>query len=236
MKRKIFVVLLAVTLMAAQTLTVFADSSEGLGGEGDPGISFVESTDGLSMKDYDSSQLSGLPSDKQEVVKKQIEEANAADLSPIIETLGKDAQKLVNGATALTKVFDVTGPVDGGTITFNVPSLVGGRAVYALHLTKDGTWEVIKAQVKGTEVTVKFKSLSPVILVSKPTTSGGKHKSSGSSSSDSDSTVAAAATVSDEGGVATSPKTGVVSDWTLWMGAAVVLLGISATAFRRTRA
>ena len=33
----------------------------------------------------------------------------------------------------------------------------------------------------------------------------------------------------------TSPKTGAVSDWTGWMGAAVVLALVSAAAFRKSR-
>lgn len=243
MKRKIFVVLLAVTLMAAQTLTAFAHCSGEFGGAGSDGTVKWESDDGLTVNQYDSDVLSKLSEDEKAAVEKQIEEANAADLSPIIKTLDKADQNLVKGATVLTNVFDVSGS-SSGSITFIVPALNQNvEAVYALHYNIDlRKWEVIKAGLdkETKKVTVTFDSHSPVILVAKTVSSSGggskKHKSSGSSSSDSDSTVAAAATVSDEGGVATSPKTGVVSDWTLWMGAAVVLLGISATAFRRTRA
>lgn len=236
MKKKLFGMLLAGALIASQCVTAFAAGSKDAGTEV-PGLS-GSAPEGYTMSTDVSETISELPSERREEAAVEISQANSGNLDAIADTLSSSEDKaILNNASVLTKVFDLKGKA--GKVTFTVANLPEKTsAVYALHLAANGEWEIIPATFDPAtgKVTVNFKSLSPVVLIAKTeadTGSGRKHKSS-SSSDDSSSGSGAPETTAD--GLIASPRTGMVSDWTLWMGMAVVLLGISGAAFRRTRA
>ena len=99
--------------------------------------------------------------------------------------------------------------------------------IYHMKLDKEGIslgWEKIPTKVNwdAKTVTGTFTSLSPVVIVAEKASSSNNNSDSSSSSSSSD-------------GTATSPKTGVASDWVLWVGAAVVL-GAASVALKKKEA
>ena len=145
------------------------------------------------------------------------------NLTEMVKNSPDEVKKAVEGKKALTGVMDVkpdgAHKVDGKyVVTFTVQNLTSSMSeVTVLHFNKDAK-----------TVTAKFASLSPVVIVAKEASTGngsGSGSSSGSSSSSSSSSSAAAA----------SPKTGVASDWAMWIGAAVVL-GAASVALKKKEA
>lgn len=231
MKKKLMGVLLAVTLLASQAMAVFAAGST------DASTAVTSETDGITVSAYDSTGVEASAATA-------IAEVNSTGTLSALASIGelKDA---VKGATLVSgKFFDVSGitPNNDGKYTFSLRGLalsgMDKGSVRVIHYsTVRNVWEVVKPDsVDRSEgkLTVTLKDLSPVAVIAEKASS-----SDDDSSSDSDDavvTTAAAPAPADASGVATSPKTGVVSDWALWMGAAVVLLGIAGFASRKTRA
>jgi len=207
MRKKILATLMVVGLLAAQTLTVCAAGSAAAGAQVSSGYTVA-------------------------VDAKNGEEKN---LTEMVKNSPDEVKKAVEGKKALTGVMDVkpdgAQKVDGKyVVTFTVQNLTSSMSeVTVLHF--NGTaWEVVESSFNkdAKTVTAKFASLSPVVIVAKEASTGngsGSGSSSGSSSSSSSSSSAAAA----------SPKTGVASDWAMWIGAAVVL-GAASVALKKKEA
>lgn len=218
MKKKLFGMLLAATLILAQTATVFAAGSAQATEQG---------TKDAIAKVEASAEL--LDSQKADVTSKLVA-AEKNDVSAIAsaagESVGTVKEAIVTDATAKTHVVKVT-PL----------SNVNWRAFHYSFARK--IWEEVKVEVNSTGevLTAYLDDLSPVVFVAEEVQqSSSKKKHHSSSSSESTAASAPAATVAADGGVITSPKTGVSSDWSVWMMSAVVLGGISVAAFRRKRA
>lgn len=238
MKKKLFGMLLAATLILAQTVTVFAEGSKETNVSGVSGVTSV--TEGYTVDKGAASSVenSALTDEQKAAATEQIGKANQGDLSAIADTLSGDDKDIVNDANtkALTPVFNVEGKP--GSVTFTLTSVPKNvKAVYALHFnTKSGKWELLPGKLDGNKVTVKFSSLSPVIIIAQTedeSSSGGKkhHSSSGD-----DSSAASGSTAAADGSTVVSPKTGVTSDWTMWIGAAALLFAVSGIMFRKTSA
>lgn len=238
MKKKLIGVLLAATLLVSQAATVFAAGSVTANG-----VTVTSETEGVELSAYvpvadatDDAAISDVNSSQKLDALKAYDE-----LKSVVAY-----KELVSGGFIDVKMDK---PNNGTkyTVTLNGLALSKMKAssVRVLHYV-NGVWEVItpdKVDTKNGSVTVTFDSLSPVAVIAQHVTDS-KHDGSGSSSSNSssasataaDTAAAAAATVATVDGVATSPKTGVASDWAVWMMAAVVLLGIAGAASRKSRA
>lgn len=209
MRKKILATLMLVGLLAAQTLSVCAAPSNSTG--------VSTPTTGYVVTDADA-------------VYKDAEK----DLTKLTASAADSVKDAVKGKKALTPVFDLkaldgTQKVDGyHVVTLKVPNLSGSmKDVTVLHF--NGTaWEIVSSTVDYNQktVTAKFTDLSPVVIIARESSDNGSSgSSSGSSSSSSSSSSAAAA----------SPKTGVASDWAMWIGAAVVL-GAASVALKKKEA
>lgn len=224
MKKKLFGMLLAATLILAQTATVFAAGSKEAP---EAGVEAASVPIGDTQAAFTELEGSALPEEKKEEVKDQIALANAGDLSAIPVAPTGDVK-------AVTKVFDVTQAGDV-SVKVNIPSKV--TAMYALHFSiTRGLWEKLPAAIGNDGwVTFTLADVSPVILVAEVDVDRSYNDDDGDDEA-APAGAASAPAATAAGSVATSPKTGVASDWALWMVAAVVLLGISGAAFRKTRA
>ena len=152
-----------------------------------------------------------------------IREFNTSRIS-IQEFLAREAPGLADvaaGRTAITPIFDVS-PINGGrpdgqgnhNVRISLPSLTTAmRNLHALHYDMAArAWEEIgisNIDYTNKMLTLNFgNSLSPVVIV---------------------------AEVTGDSAVGTSPKTGVTTDWVLWLAAAAVLGGVSADSFRKAK-
>lgn len=242
MKKKLFGMLLVAALAVTQTVTAFAAPSKETDVANIGGISSVEGAD-VSEDALSAVNESSLTQDQKTAVAAQFSEVNNdGKVTSIVNTLSKAEAKELKKVTVLSKVFDVQNVKAGGTATFGLSrDLSKVTSVYALHFNMStGTWEVLPATLNGNKVTVTFTNgASPVVIVAKEKTSSRKSSSSHSSSSSDEAEAAggeAVAAAADGTAIAVSPRTGMASDWSLWMGMAVVLLGISGVVFRRTKA
>ena len=228
MRKKILATLMVVGLLAAQTLTVCAAPS----GATTPSTT----TDGIVVTTSFGNAPVTPASDELAAINAYNGDSSA-DLATLFNaTNGSSLANAVKGKIDLTGVFDCypeSGELSGSTdITFSVPNLsksVKNVQIYHMKLDKEGQslgWEKIPTKVNWSAKTVTgtFTSLSPVIIVAEKATSNGSGSGSGSSSSSSSSD-----------GTATSPKTGVSSDWVMWIGAAVVL-GAASVALKKKEA
>ena len=145
-----------------------------------------------------------------------------------LESIAEQAEAIkdeLTGKVLVTKFFDLV-PINGGVktedgkykVTFTVPNLTEAlQDVKVLHYsTQRAVWEVItpdNVNYSTKEITAQFEDLSPVAVI-------GKNTGAGTST---DSTTG------------TSPKTGVASDWILYAGASVVLLGAAVVVLGRNR-
>ena len=145
-----------------------------------------------------------------------------------MESIAEQAEAIkdeLTGKVLVTKFFDLV-PINGGVktedgkykVTFTVPNLTEAlQDVKVLHYsTQRAVWEVItpdNVNYSTKENTAQFEDLSPVANIGKNTGAG-------------------TATDSTTG---TSPKTGVASDWILYAGASVVLLGAAVVVLGRNR-
>lgn len=261
MKKKLFAMLLTAALVAAQGVTAFAADSATAGGKiedpsgnvviGSPNAEVV-----IDSVDADT-VVSNYPAEVQETVKTQLEAAANNSAAEIISTMGATEQTALSGSKVVTAAFDVTSAEK--EIQLYVPTVPENASVFALHLKADGQWELIPAERNGEYITLYSESgWSPVVLVYKEeakvpeqpnqpqqpqkpqqpnqpqkpaqSTRGDQQKPKFQPESHSSSS-------SNENAVfVTSPQTGVASDWSLWMGAAFVLLAAASVMFRKKEA
>ena len=221
MKKRMLGTLLAAALVVTQAVSVFAAGSKTT--QATPA---GESAGKYEMIEGTTENFNEVAAKAPEVVEKieAINEGNAT-----LETVAEQAEQLkeeLTGKTLVTKFFDVK-PIDGGVkaedgkyiVTFHVPNLTEAlQDVKVLHYsTERAVWEVINPEnvdYAKKEITAKFEDLSPVAII-------GKNTGAGSSTTDSSAS--------------TSPKTGVGSDWGIYVGASVLLLGAAVVVLGRNR-
>ena len=221
MKKRILGTLLAAALVVTQAVSVFAAGSKTT--QATPA---GESVGKYEMIEGTEENFKEVAEKAPEVVEKivAINEGTAT-----LESIAEQAEQLkeeLTGKTLVTKFFDVK-PVDGGVkaedgkyiVTFHVPNLTEAlQDVKVLHYsTERAVWEVINPEnvdYAKKEITAKFEDLSPVAII-------GKNTGAGSSTTDSSAS--------------TSPKTGVGSDWGIYVSASVLLLGAAVVVLGRNR-
>lgn len=221
MKKRILGTLLAAALVVTQAVSVFAAGSK----------TTQATPAGESAGKYE--MIEGTKENFKEVAEKAPEVAEKIvainEGTATLETVAEQAEQLkeeLTGKTLVTKFFDVK-PVDGGVkaedgkyiVTFHVPNLTEAlQDVKVLHYsTERAVWEVINPEnvdYAKKEITAKFEDLSPVAII-------GKNTGAGSSTTDSSAS--------------TSPKTGVGSDWGIYVSASVLLLGAAVVVLGRNR-
>ena len=221
MKKRILGTLLAAALVVTQAVSVFAAGSKTT--QATPA---GESAGKYEMIEGTEENFKEVAEKAPEVVEK-IEAINEGTAT--LESIAEQAEQLkeeLTGKTLVTKFFDVK-PVDGGVkaedgkyiVTFHVPNLTEAlQDVKVLHYsTERAVWEVINPEnvdYAKKEITAKFEDLSPVAIIGKNTGAGSS--TTGSSAS-------------------TSPKTGVGSDWGIYVSASVLLLGAAVVVLGRNR-
>ena len=221
MKKRILGTLLAAALDVTQAVSVFAAGSKTT--QATPA---GESVGKYEMIEGTEENFKEVAEKAPEVVEKivAINEGTAT-----LESIAEQAEQLkeeLTGKVLVTKFFDVK-PIDGGVkaedgkyiVTFHVPNLTEAlQDVKVLHYsTERAVWEVINPEnvdYAKKEITAKFEDLSPVAII-------GKNTGAGSSTTDSSAS--------------TSPKTGVGSDWGIYVGASVLLLGAAVVVLGRNR-
>ena len=221
MKKRILGTLLAAALVVTQAVSVFAAGSK----------TTQATPAGESAGKYE--MIEGTKENFKEVAEKAPEVAEKIvainEGTATLETVAEQAEQLkeeLTGKVLVTKFFDVK-PIDGGVkaedgkyiVTFHVPNLTEAlQDVKVLHYsTERAVWEVINPEnvdYAKKEITAKFEDLSPVAII-------GKNTGAGSSTTDSSAS--------------TSPKTGVGSDWGIYVSASVLLLGAAVVVLGRNR-
>lgn len=208
MKKRLFGTLLAAALVVTQVVSVFAAGSKTT--QATPA---GESVGKYEMTEGTAENFSEV---KEQAVLDKILAVNNGTAT--LESIAEQAEAIkdeLTGKVLVTKFFDLV-PINGGVktedgkykVTFTVPNLTEAlQDVKVLHYsTQRAVWEVItpdNVNYSTKEITAQFEDLSPVAVI-------GKNTGAGTST---DSTTG------------TSPKTGVASDWILYAGASVVLLG-----------
>lgn len=208
MKKRILGTLLAAALVVTQAVSVFAAGSK----------TTQATPAGESVGKYE--MIEGTEENFKEVAEKAPEVAEKImainEGTATLESIAEQLKEELTGKVLVTKFFDVK-PIDGGVkaedgkyiVTFHVPNLTEAlQDVKVLHYsTERAVWEVINPEnvdYAKKEITAKFEDLSPVAIIGKNTGAGSS--TTGSSAS-------------------TSPKTGVGSDWGIYVSASVLLLG-----------
>lgn len=218
MKKRLFGTLLAAALVVTQVVSVFAAGSKTT--QATPA---GESVGKYEMVEGTAENFSEV---KEQAVLDKILAVNKGTAT--LESIAEQADAIkdeLTGKVLVTKFFDLV-PIDGGVktedgkykVTFAVPNLTEAlQDVKVLHYsTQRAVWEVItpdNVNYSTKEITAQFEDLSPVAVI-------GKNTGAGTST---DSTTG------------TSPKTGVASDWILYAGASVVLLGAAVVVLGRNR-
>ena len=169
-----------------------------------------------------------------------------------------EAAKALEGKTILTPFFDIqkTGNVakdaDGKyNVTLSVPELTDAvTSVQILHYsTERGTWEVLDAEfdLKTKTIIGKFQDLSPatiaVVLKTKTTTNNaaganatatGIKNASGSNAAT--ATKTSTGSTAAASGTATSPVTGVSTNYAAWLLVALAMTAAGVAMLRRKKA
>lgn len=218
MKKRLFGTLLAAALVVTQVVSVFAAGSKTT--QATPA---GESVGKYEMTEGTAENFSEV---KEQAVLDEILAVNNGTAT--LESIAEQAEAIkdeLTGKVLVTKFFDLV-PINGGVktedgkykVTFTVPNLTEAlQDVKVLHYsTQRAVWEVItpdNVNYSTKEITAQFEDLSPVAVI-------GKNTGAGTST---DSTTG------------TSPKTGVASDWILYAGASVVLLGAAVVVLGRNR-
>ena len=218
MKKRLFGTLLASALVVTQVVSVFAAGSK----------TTQATPSGESVGKYEMTEgtAENFSEVKEQAVLDKILDVNNGTAT--LESIAEQAEAIkdeLTGKVLVTKFFDLV-PIDGGVktedgkykVTFTVPNLTEAlQDVKVLHYsTQRAVWEVItpdNVNYSTKEITAQFEDLSPVAVI-------GKNTGAGTST---DSTTG------------TSPKTGVASDWILYAGASVVLLGAAVVVLGRNR-
>ena len=218
MKKRILGTLLAAALVVTQAVSVFAAGSK----------TTQATPAGESVGKYE--MIEGTEENFKEVAEKAPEVAEKImainEGTATLESIAEQLKEELTGKVLVTKFFDVK-PIDGGVkaedgkyiVTFHVPNLTEAlQDVKVLHYsTERAVWEVINPEnvdYAKKEITAKYEDLSPVAII-------GKNTGAGSSTTDSSAS--------------TSPKTGVGSDWGIYVGASVLLLGAAVVVLGRNR-
>lgn len=218
MKKRILGTLLAAALVVTQAVSVFAAGSK----------TTQATPAGESVGKYE--MIEGTEENFKEVAEKAPEVAEKImainEGTATLESIAEQLKEELTGKVLVTKFFDVK-PIDGGVkaedgkyiVTFHVPNLTEAlQDVKVLHYsTERAVWEVINPEnvdYAKKEITAKFEDLSPVAII-------GKNTGAGSSTTDSSAS--------------TSPKTGVGSDWGIYVSASVLLLGAAVVVLGRNR-
>lgn len=218
MKKRLFGTLLAAALVVTQVVSVFAAGSK----------TTQATPSGESVGKYEITEgtAENFSEVKEQAVLDKILAVN--NETATLESIAEQAEAIkdeLTGKVLVTKFFDLV-PINGGVktedgkykVTFTVPNLTEAlQDVKVLHYsTQRAVWEVItpdNVNYSTKEITAQFEDLSPVAVI-------GKNTGAGTST---DSTTG------------TSPKTGVASDWILYAGASVVLLGAAVVVLGRNR-
>ncbi len=218
MKKRLFGTLLAAALVVTQVVSVFAAGSK----------TTQATPSGESVGKYEITEgtAENFSEVKEQAVLDEILAVNNGTAT--LESIAEQAEAIkdeLTGKVLVTKFFDLV-PINGGVktedgkykVTFTVPNLTEAlQDVKVLHYsTQRAVWEVItpdNVNYSTKEITAQFEDLSPVAVI-------GKNTGAGTST---DSTTG------------TSPKTGVASDWILYAGASVVLLGAAVVVLGRNR-
>lgn len=218
MKKRLFGTLLAAALVVTQVVSVFAAGSK----------TTQATPAGESVGKYEITEgtAENFSEVKEQAVLDKILAVNNGTAT--LESIAEQAEAIkdeLTGKVLVTKFFDLV-PINGGVktedgkykVTFTVPNLTEAlQDVKVLHYsTQRAVWEVItpdNVNYSTKEITAQFEDLSPVAVI-------GKNTGAGTST---DSTTG------------TSPKTGVASDWILYAGASVVLLGAAVVVLGRNR-
>lgn len=234
MKKGIMGTLMAVGLMAVTAVASFA--------AGSVSTKVETATPGIEVNQINSDTLraENVPEETISV----IEKANAGELTVegLTEAIADEkVTSELKGQTLVTGFVDVTADgaktnADGSyTVTLNVVLPAGAKDVKVLHYsTERQVWEVLTADafdVKAGTVTVTFKDLSPAAILAAVVNTTGTTTTNGTATNSGSTTANGSATTAS----AVSPKTGVESTWMGFMAAAVVLLGVSALAFRKSK-
>lgn len=212
MKKRLFGMVLAAVLVLSQAVTVFAAGSKeaGVSPAGDS-EGYYKVTEGTAAA---FSYLEGTAGDVLDKILAVNE--GTAGLDSIADNL--------SGKRMITDIFDLSAvnggvPTDDGKylvtleVTSITSSMTGIQILY--YNTATGEWVVITpSDVDYANQTVTFiidQLPAPVCVI------------------------ADAGTSAEDNAEGTSPQTGVRSGWALWMGAAVILAGVSLTAYKKTK-
>ena len=218
MKKRLFGTLLAAALVVTQVVSVFAAGSKT--------TQVTPSGESVGKYEITEGTAENFSEVKEQAVLDKILAVNNGTAT--LESIAEQAEAIkdeLTGKVLVTKFFDLV-PINGGVktedgkykVTFTVPNLTEAlQDVKVLHYsTQRAVWEVItpdNVNYSTKEITAQFEDLSPVAVIGKNTGAG-------------------TATDSTTG---TSPKTGVASDWILYAGASVVLLGAAVVVLGRNR-
>lgn len=222
MKKRFFGTLLAAALVVTQVVSVFAAGSR------TTQVTLVgESAGKYEVSEGTAETFSYLHESAPEVEAKILAvNSGEATLQSIAEQAPELAKEL-EGKSLITKFFDLE-PINGGIrtedgkykVTLSVPALTEALTnVRLLHYsTERNLWEIVTptdVNYKNKQITAEFIDLSPVAVIADVDES----RTEGN----------------DTTGSGTSPKTGVSSDWGMYMGAAVLLFGTAIVVMRKTK-
>lgn len=252
MRKKLMGTLLAAALIASQAVTAMAAGSAGAA----PDV-VGDNADYYTISEITSDNVQEVFGDTaSEEVANAVADFNNGNgtLQDVADAIGdvtgeeaevKDVLERED-TEALTGFFDITADdaaknEDGKyEVTLQVPNLAAYQnqdvVIMLVHyVTADGgRWELIPAEVdweNGT-ITAVFDSFSPVavIAVANETTAGTDGTGTGGTTSSGTTT---GSTTGNGAGTGTSPKTGVQSDWAIWLMAAAVLATAGTAAYRK---
>ena len=216
MKKRIFGTILAAALIVTQAISAFAAPVA-------PSKTTTPSATGYIITAASSESFADVNND--EIINDLLAVNNGTkSLTDVVEKTTPELTDQLAGKEMVTPFFDLK-PENGGikneegkyVVTLSVPSLTKAMTdIQILHYsTVRNLFELItptSVDYENKTITVVFEDLSPVAVIAKV-----------------DASKAADSTVG------TSPKTGVPSTWMLFFGAAVVLAGVSAVAYRKER-
>lgn len=216
MKKRIFGTILAATLIVTQAISAFAAPVA-------PSKTTTPTAPGYIITAASLESFAEVKND--EIINDLLAVNNGTkSLTDVVEKITPELTDQLAGKEMVTPFFDLK-PKNGGikneegkyVVTLSVPSLTKAMTdVQILHYsTVRNLFELItptSVDYEGKTITAVFEDLSPVAIVAKV-----------------DASKAADSTVG------TSPKTGVPSTWMVFFGAAVILAGVSAVAYRKER-
>lgn len=222
MKKRFFGTLLAAALVVTQVVSVFAAGSR------TTDVTLVGETAGkYEVSEGTAETFSYLSETAPEVEAKILAVNSGKETLQSIAEQAPELAKELEGKSLITKFFDLE-PINGGIrtedgkykVTLSVPALTEALTnVRLLHYSTDrNLWEIVTptdVNYKNKQITAEFIDLSPVAIIADVDES----KTEGNGTA----------------GSGTSPKTGVSSDWGMYMGAAALLLVTAVVVMRKTK-